>query len=107
MRIKQNLQTQVIMGFTSEKGKFFVILGVFLLIASIAGVVFVAIEKNEYLFHETRDNIRSIESSLLLEGNHTYEIVFGAEDESTEYDAIVGLRFILYIDGDEVMNSRL
>lgn len=95
------------MGLTSDKGKYFVIFGIILLIFSLTGVIFVSIEKNEYLYHETRNGTRIIECSLHLEGNHSYEIIFGASDDSSGSDAVVRVPFVLYVDDTEVLNSRL
>ena len=95
------------MGFTSDKGKYFVIFGTILLIFSITGIILVTIEKNEYLYHETRNGTRIIECSLHLEGNHSYEIIFGASDDSSGSDAVVRVPFVLYVNDTEVLNSRL
>ena len=78
-----------------------------LLIVSIGGAIFVAIEKEGYLFDETRGRTQTIEYSQLLEGNHSYQVIFGASDESSGSDAVVRVPFILYIDDDEVLNSQL
>ncbi len=95
------------MGFTSDKGKYFVIFGTILLIFSIAGLVLVSIEKQEYLFHESRARTQTIEYSQILDGNHSYEIILGAYDYSTTSDAVVRVAFILYIDNIEILNTRL
>ena len=95
------------MGFTSDKGKYFVIFGIILLIFSIAGLVIVSIEKQGYLFHESRARTQTIECSQILNGNHSYEIIFGAYDYSTTSDAVVRVPFILYIDNIEILNTRL
>ncbi len=79
----------------------------YFLFFSITGAILVSIEKDEYLFHVTRNGTRIIECSLPLEGNHSYEIIFGASDDSSGSDAVVRVPFVLYVDDTEVLNSRL
>lgn len=95
------------MGFVSDKGKYFAIFGIILFIFSLTGAIIVSIEKEGYLLLETRAGTQTIECSQILDGNHSYEIIFGASDDSSGSDAVVSVPFVLYIDYTEVLNSRL
>lgn len=95
------------MNFVSLKGKFYVIFGILLLVLSSVGAISVYFEEEGYVIDRTYSYTSYVDYSLVLEGNHSYEIFFGAHDESSTSDAVVRVYYTLYIDNIVMLNSEL
>ena len=95
------------MGLVSIKSKFFAALGILLLIFSVAGLIYVGIEHETYLYSEEYGYTGSIDYTEILEGNHTYEIFVGAREQTDRIDAVVNADYTIFLDGTEYMVGDL
>lgn len=95
------------MGFISKKGKHIAIAGLVLVLVSIAGILYVLVEKEGYLKDQVGDSDTAINYSQILEGNHSYEIAMGVFERTLYQNAVAEAEFILYVDGVEMLNEHL
>ena len=95
------------MGFISKNGTHIAIAGLVLVLISIAGILYVLVEKEGYLKDQISDSDAAINYSQILEGNHSYDIEMGVYERTLYGNAAADAEFILYVDGVEMLNEHL
>lgn len=95
------------MGFISKKGNIVLMIGLIILCGSIAGVFYVMVEKEAYLFDSETGGLGTFEYSQTLEGDHSYEVTIGVYHREISYDAVVEADVEIYVDGILVLEDTL